>query len=91
MTLPLRDTKYARELATARLPSGPGGTSYAAIERILVTQTGQIEVRFSLWQGSRMMPRPLDLPEDELLPLLRAACQAGVFSEAFPGSAGPCR
>jgi hypothetical protein len=29
------------------------------------------------------MPRPLDLPEDELLPLLRAACQAGVFSEAF--------
>jgi hypothetical protein len=30
-----------------------------------------------------MMPRPLDLPEDELLPLLRAACQAGVFSEAF--------
>jgi hypothetical protein len=30
-----------------------------------------------------MMPRPLDLPESELLPLLREAIRAGVFSKEF--------
>ena len=83
MTQPLRDTRYARELATAKLPSGPGGNSFVAIERIFVKQAEQVEIRFSGWEGSRMMPRPLDLPEDELLPLMRVAIRAGVFSEAF--------
>jgi hypothetical protein len=83
MTQPLRDTRYARELATAKLPSGTGGNSFVAIERIFVKQAEQVEIRFSWWEGSRMMPRPLDLPEDELLPLVRAAIRAGVFSEAF--------
>jgi hypothetical protein len=83
MTQPLRDTRYARELATAKLPSGPGGNSFVAIERIFVKQAEQVEIRFSWWEGSRMMPRPLDLPEDELLPLMRVAIRAGVFSEAF--------
>jgi hypothetical protein len=83
MTPPLRDTRYARELATTRLPSGPDGTAFVAIERIFVKQTEQVEIRFSGWEGSRMMPRPLDLPEEELLPLLRAAIAAGVFSDGF--------
>jgi hypothetical protein len=83
MTQSLRDTKYARELATAKLPSGPSGSSFVAIERIHVKQADQVEIRFSWWEGSRMMPRPLDLPEEELLPLLRCAFRAGVFSEAF--------
>jgi len=83
MTQPLRDTKYARELATAKLPSGSSGNSYVAIERIFVKQAEQVEIRFSLWEGGRMMPRPLDLPENELLPLLRAAIREGVFSETF--------
>src|SRR6266567_8095102 len=86
MTQSLRDTKYARELATAKLPSGPSGSSFVAIERIYVNQAEQMEIRFSWWEGSRMMPRPLDLPEDELLPLLSAAFRAGVFSEAFTES-----
>jgi len=83
MTQPLRDTRYAREIATARLPSGQKGKSFVAIERIFVKQAEQIEIRFSSWEGSRMMPRPLDLPEEELFPLMRAAIEAGVFSEAF--------
>jgi hypothetical protein len=83
MTQPLRETRYARELASAKLPSGPGGKSFVAIERIFVKQAEQVEIRFSLWEGSRMMPRPLDLPEDELLPLLRVAIRAGVFSDTF--------
>ena len=83
MTQPLRDTKYARELASAKLPSGSTGTSYVAIERIFVKQMEQVEIRFSCWEGSRMLPRALDLPEEELLPLIRAAIREGVFSEAF--------
>ena len=83
MTQPLRDTKYARELASAKLPSGSTGSSYVAIERIFVKQVEQVEIRFSCWEGSRMLPRALDLPEEELLPLIRAAIREGVFSEAF--------
>ncbi len=62
MTRSLRDTKYARELATAKLPSGPSGSAFVAIERIYVKQAEQVEIRFSWWEGSRMMPRPLGLP-----------------------------
>jgi hypothetical protein len=82
MTKP-RETKYARELASAKLPSGPGGKSSVAIERLHVKQANQVKIRFSQWTGSRMMPKPLDLPEEELLPLLDAAMRAGVFSDAF--------
>jgi hypothetical protein len=83
MTEKLRDTRYARELATVKLPSKPGRKSFVAIERIHVKQVDQVEIRFSSWEGTKMLPRPLDLPEEELLPLLKAALQAGVFSEAF--------
>src|SRR5688572_12083283 len=79
---PLRDTEYAREIATARLPSGIGQAS-VAIERLYVKAADQVEIRFSWWEGSRMMPRPLDVPEVELLPLLREAIRAGVFSKEF--------
>jgi hypothetical protein len=84
MTQPLRDTKYARELVTARLRSGRRGKASVAIERIFVKQAKQIEIRFSSWEGSRLMPRALDLLEEELLPVLKAACQAGV-SHSGPG------
>ena len=80
---PLRDTDYAREVATARRPSGTTGQAFVAIERIHVKQAGQDEVRFSWWEGNRMMPRPLDLPESELLPLIRDAIDVGVFSAEF--------
>ena len=83
MTQRLRDTRYARELASAKLPSGPGRKSFVAIERIHVKQADQVEIRFSSWEGTRMLPRPLDLPEEELLPLLEAALRGGVFSETF--------
>ena len=80
---PLRDTAYAREIATAKLPSGSSGQSFVAIERIYVKQAEQTEIRFSWWEGARMVPRPLDLPEAELLPLLREAMNNGVFSREF--------
>jgi hypothetical protein len=82
-TSSLRDTDYAREIATARLPSGTTGKSSVAIERIYVKQAGQEEIRFSWWENSRMMARPLDLPESELLPLISEAIDKNVFSKEF--------
>ncbi len=83
MTEPLRNTKYAKEIATAKLPSGSSKKSFVAIERIFVKEAKQIEIRFSLWEGSKLMPRALDLPEDELLSLMSAAIRAGVLSPEF--------
>ncbi len=75
-----RDTKLTRELAAAKLPAGKGSV---AIERIQVKKTERVEIRFSSWAGTRMMPRPLALAEEELLPLVESALREGVFSEAF--------
>jgi hypothetical protein len=80
---PRRNTKYATEIATARIPTGTTGNSSLAIERIFVKHLQQEEIRFSWWEGARLMPRPLDLPEAELLPLMREAISAGVFSPEF--------
>jgi hypothetical protein len=77
----MRDTSYAQEIATASVtfPSG----SEARIERLLIKESQQEEIRFSWWKDNRMMLRPLDLPENELLILLKAALQENVFSESF--------
>ena len=55
------------------------------IERLYVKSLDQEEIRFSWWKGDRMMPRPLDLPEDHLLPLFQSAIREGVFSPQFLG------
>jgi hypothetical protein len=60
-------------------PSG----SEARIERLLIKESQQEEIRFSWWKDNRMIPRPLDLPEDELLILIKTAIQENVFSENF--------
>ncbi len=72
----MRDTSYATELAHADI----GGHR---IERLHVKHQGQEEIRFSWWKDGRMAMRPLDLPEHELLPLLRKAIENGVFTEGF--------
>jgi hypothetical protein len=72
----MRDTAYATELASADLRG-------CRIERLHVKELGKDEIRFSWWPEGKMANRPLDLPEDELLPLLRQAIQKGVFTEGF--------
>jgi hypothetical protein len=72
----MRETRYARERATADIHG-------QRIERIFVKEQGQDEIRFSWWKDGGMMMRPLDLPESELLPLLREAIMKGVFTEQF--------
>jgi hypothetical protein len=54
------------------------------IERIFVKKLGWEEIRFSWWPNGKLVPRPLDLPEKQLLGLIGAALKKGdVFSESF--------
>ena len=73
----MRDTPYATEIRTARDASGQ------TIERIFVKDCKREEIRFSWWNNGTMVTRPLDLPEEELLPLMCEAIRKGVFSPAF--------
>jgi hypothetical protein len=75
----MRDTPYAKELARAEIND-------CRIERLWVKKLGQIEIRFSWWPSGRLVTRPLDLPEHELLELLRRAVKERVFSETFVGN-----
>jgi hypothetical protein len=77
----MRDTEYATELATATIAFD--ANNEGKIERILVKEYGQDEIRFSWWKDGRMMMRPLDLPEDDLLTLMRSGIQAEVFTPEF--------
>lgn len=76
----MRDTEYAREIATAIFPYPDGE---ARVERIHVKSLAQDEIRFSWWKDGRMAPRPLDLPEEDLLVLLQNGAKGGVFSAGF--------
>jgi hypothetical protein len=79
----LKETRYVKELARAKQPSAASPKSVSAIERILVKKSKQVEIRFSVWHGAKMMTKALMLPEAELLPLLLAAVRGHVFSEEF--------
>jgi hypothetical protein len=68
-TVPMRDTEYATETASATMNA-------CRIERLYVKGEGQVEIRFSWWPDGHMANRPLDLPEEELLPLLAAAMKS---------------
>ena len=72
----MRSTRYADEIASA----DEGG---ARIERLRIRATGADEIRFSWWKDGRFQARPLDLPEDDLLRLLRKAIDERVFSAVF--------
>ena len=74
--MPPRDTDYAREIVSVE-------NNGCKIERLFVKELNQEEIRFSWWKNGRMMNRPLDLPEDELLVLLELACNENVFTDEF--------
>jgi hypothetical protein len=78
---PLRETAYATELArgTVRFSGGSEGR----LERLRFKEgpaAGTEGYRFSWWKEGRMIPRPLDVTEEELLDLVREAVQEGVFT-----------
>ena len=77
----LRDTKYAQELKE------PGvihwGNEEGRIERLRIKEIDQVEIRFSWWKDGKLVPRPLDLSEQDLLMLMRDAIAKDVFSAEF--------
>lgn len=77
----MRDTQYARELA--RAVHTFSAEDEARLERILVKESQQEEIRFSWWKNGNIVQRPLDLPESDLLSLIRQGIADGVFSEKF--------
>lgn len=77
----MRDTKYAKELATGKIVYSGG--EEARIERLYVKSYGEEEIRFSWWKNSRMAPRPLDISENDLLRLVNEGIQNNVFSNDF--------
>lgn len=84
MSTQLRDTPYATEVArgTVAFPSGHEGR----IEwlRFKEGQDAGVEgMRFSWWKDERMIPRPLDVTEDQLVALLEDAFAKSVFSSRF--------
>ena len=72
----MRDTDYAKELAT-------GSIDDAKIERLYVKKEQREEIRFSWWKAGRLMMRPLDLTEEDLLRLFNDAIKNNVFSDSF--------
>lgn len=78
----MRETKYAVELcepAVRRFPSG----DEARIERLHIRESREEEIRFSWWKDCKMVPRPLDLSEDDLVILLKDALSKDVFTPIF--------
>jgi hypothetical protein len=74
----MRDTDYATEIVPPAILTFPSGDE-ARIERLRIKSSGNVEIRFSWWKDGRMMMRPLDLGEADLLKLLATAIRQGVL------------
>jgi hypothetical protein len=82
----MRDTDYATEIVSAVLRFESGDE--ARIERLLIKSSGKEEIRFSWWKDGRMMMRPLDLSEEDLMRLLVQGIREGVLCSKSPFVAG---
>jgi|HigsolmetaAR206D_1030411.scaffolds.fasta_scaffold09556_2 hypothetical protein len=84
MEKPLRETDYCKVLAEGLTKIGE---DISAVEKIYVKAAQRIEIRFAWYKEKgekrRFIPRPLDLPEDELLELLINGIEKDVFSKGF--------
>jgi hypothetical protein len=78
----VRDTTYAQELCEPGIQRFPSG-SEARIEKLHIKESGEKEIRFSWWKDGKMVPRPLDLSEDDLIALFKDAFDKGVFTDTF--------
>jgi hypothetical protein len=78
----MRDTDYAEELCEPSIIPFPSG-SEGRIERLFIKKTRTEAIRFSWWKDGNLVPRPLDVTEEELLKLLADALAKGVFTPEF--------
>jgi hypothetical protein len=78
----MRDTPYAKELREPGIVRWPSG-SEGRIERLLIKETQEEEIRFSWWKDGNMATRPLDLSENDLITLFEDALAKQVFTDNF--------
>ena len=74
----MRDTEYARELCEPGVMKWPSGGSEARIEKLLIKETDEEEIRFSWWKDGKLAIRPLDLSEHDLIALFRDALRESI-------------
>lgn len=81
----INETKYCKVLRQAKLIDGSMGYG---IEKIFVKELNQEEIRFvyfkdTLRKKQQVIARPLDLPEDDLIELIKVSINQKVFSKEF--------
>lgn len=79
------ETKYCIVLKQAKIREGNIGYG---IEKIFVKALNQEEIRFvyfkdTLRKKQQLIARPLDLPEDDLIELIKESVNKNVFSKEF--------
>ena len=74
----MRETDYAKELTPPAVVTFPGGEE-ARLERLRIKKTSSVAIRLSWWKDGRIMMRPLDLPEADLMKLLAKGVRQGVL------------
>lgn len=86
-----KDTKYCKLISSLKLEKDELGYQYA-IEKIYVKQLEREEIRICLYKDmrdrggsirNRMLVRPVDVTEKELLQLLQAGIQNSLFTDNF--------
>jgi hypothetical protein len=78
----MRETHYAQELCEPGIRRWPNGEE-ARMEKLHIKETGEEEVRFSWWKNGKIVPRPLDLSEDDLILLFKDALSKDVLTPMF--------
>ncbi|MDB0440331.1 hypothetical protein C4R89_12390 [Clostridioides difficile] len=81
----IKETRYCKVLRQAKIREN--NIAYG-IEKIFVKELNQEEIRFVYFkdtfrQEEQLVPRPLDLPEEDLLKLMDVAISQNVFSKEF--------
>lgn len=77
----MKDTARAKKLTSVSINLG---SEECKIEKLL-KETGQEQIRLSLWSQGKMQRRPISLSEQELAALLHAAIREGILSRDFIG------
>lgn len=77
------DTTYAKELCEPGVKEWPLSREEARIERLRIKATNVEEIRFSWWKNGKIVPRPLDLTEADLIELIQSAVEKNVLSPKF--------
>lgn len=87
----IKDTKYCTLLDSVKTETDEYGYQYA-IETIIVKDLGRDEIRLCLYKDvenskgdviNRLVPRPLDVTEDELVAVIRLGIEKGILSKEF--------